>query len=209
MITLDQLQAFSNLESQSLVDAINATLELYDIKTPRRVRYFMTHSHVETQGFTKFEENLYYKTPERLPAVWPTRFTCDRAKCGALAWAEDYVCNPEKLANFAYGNRNGNGGPETGDGWRFRGRGGFHLTFADNYLDYSNAIYKDDRIFRQPDLVALPHDSMLSAGWFWNRFKFNQMADADEFTKSTVRINGSSATVKKRLEVLKKANAIF
>lgn len=210
MITLDQLnQLAPKAASQDLVDGINATLDRFDISTPRRQRFFLTHVLVETQGLTKFEENLFYTKPERLPAVWPSRFTMDPSKIGAkLALASEFVRNPQKLANQVYSNRNGNGSPETGDGWRFRGRGGFHLTFANNYLDYSRSIYGDDRIFRNPDLVALPADAMLSAGWFWTRYKFNRMADADEFTASTVTINGSAATVPARLDVLGRVNDI-
>lgn len=210
-ITSDQLKAFAGLNSETLVDGINATLERCDISTPRRVRYFMTHASMETQQFTKFEEDLYYRKAERLSVVWPTRFTLDKSKSGALgyAYAEDYLRNPEKLANFVYGNRNGNGDPKTGDGFRFRGRGTFHLTFASNYLEYSKAMYGDDRIFKNPDLVALPEDAMLSAGWFWTRHKFNLMADRDEFTRSTVKLNGSADTVKARLLILNKAKEIF
>lgn len=160
-------------------------------------------------GFTKFEEDLYYKTPEVLVRTWPTRFTLDPSKVGALGLATEYLRNPQKLANMAYGLRNGNGGPDTGDGWRFRGRGAFHLTFANNYMDYSKAMYGDDRCFNNPELVAEPEDALLSAGWFWTRFKFNRLADADEFTKSTVTINGSAVTVPKRLAILNLANTIF
>lgn len=206
MITNDQLRDFAGRSDQGLVDSINAVLDRFAINNARRVRYFLTQSAFETKMFTRFEEDLYYRTPERLPAVWPSRFTMDRNNT-RKGYAPDYVNNPEKLANFVYGGRNGNRAPD--DGWRYRGRGGFHLTFLDNYRSYSQAIYGDDRCVTNPDLVAQAADAMMSAGWFWDQHGFNQLADADMFTKVTSDINGSAVTVPQRLTVLKQANQIF
>lgn len=206
MISNSQLMSFVGKSDEALVASINAVLDRFAINTPRRVRYFMTQSACETQMFSRFEEDLYYKTPDRLVAVWPRRFTVDRANT-RLAYAPEFIKNPEKLANFVYGGRNGNS--TKGDGWTYRGRGGFHLTFLDNYRAYSQDLYGDDRCVTNPELVAQPADAMLSAGWFWERHGFNQLADADQFTKVTTEINGSAATVPKRLEILRRANQIF
>lgn len=210
MITADQLYQFVGLRDPSLVDGINGCLDRFGMNTPRRTRYFLTHAAFETLGFTKFEESLYYSSPERLVAVWPRRFSMDTAKCGpGMAYACDYTRDPEKLANLVYANRLGNGDFESGDGWRFRGRGCFQLTFQQNYLDYSKAVYGDERCVDDPDLVKLPADAMLSAGWFWDTRRLNMLADQDEFTKVTTIINGSGVTVPQRLKVLNKANLIF
>lgn len=210
MITLDQFRQLTHLEDQRMVDGINATLDRFEINTQRRVRYFMTQSYHETMGFLKFEENLNYRA-ERIVAVWPTRFSMTPVLAGqrVKALAPDYAGNPEKLANFVYADRNGNGSFESGDGWKFRGRGGFHLTFKNNYADYSKFVYGDDRCVENPDLVALPQDAMLSAGHFWMTRRLNELADADEFTEVTRRIQGSDVTVKQRLEVLKLVKTIF
>jgi putative chitinase len=205
MINSSQLMSFVGKSDEALVDSINAVLDRFAINTQRRVRYFLTHAAFETQMFTRFEEDLWYSTPERLVAVWPKRFTLDRNI--RLAYAPDYIKNPQKLANFVYGGRNGNSG--TNDGWLYRGRGGFHLTFLDNYKAYSHAIYGDDRCVTDPELVAKPADAMMSAGWFWDSRGFNHLADLDQFTQVTTQINGSAATAPARLKVLNKANQIF
>ena len=205
MINSNQLMSFVGKSDEALVDSINAVLDRFAINTARRVRYFLTHSAFETQMFSRFEEDLWYSTPERLVAVWPKRFTMDRS--ASLAYAPDYIKNPEKLANFVYGGRNGN--VSGNDGWLYRGRGGFHLTFLANYRAYSKAIHGDDRCVTSPELVAKPADAMMSAGWFWDAHGFNHLADADQFTQVTIEINGSASTVPKRLEVLKRANQIF
>lgn len=206
MISSNQLMDFVGKSDIALVNSINAVLDKFAINTPRRVRYFMTQSAFETRMFSRFEEDLWYSTPERLVAVWPKRFTMDSDDT-KLAYAPSYLKNPEKLANFVYGGRNGNSSP--GDGWLYRGRGGFHLTFFDNYRAYSQAVYGDDRCIDDPDLVAQPADALLSAGWFWDVHGLNHLADADQFTKVTTIINGSASTVPKRLEVLRRANQIF
>lgn len=205
MINSDQLQSFAGSSSDDLVDALNAVLERFSINTSRRVRYFLTQSAFETRMFSRFEEDLWYSTPERLVDVWPKRFSMDRSS--KLAYAPEYIKNPEKLANFVYGGRSGNS--DKGDGWAYRGRGGFHLTFLDNYRAYSMAVHGDDRCVTDPELVAQSENAILSAGWFWDVHGLNYMADADQFTKVTTVINGSAATVPKRLLVLKQANLIF
>lgn len=211
-INATQLQTFvpalPAAQVQPLVDAINATLDFYAISdSPRRVRYFMAQSCFESANYTSWSEDLFYSTPERLCAVWPTRFsmTCT----SALAYAPDYTANPQKLANLVYANREGNGDASSGDGYLFRGRGAFQLTFRNNYTAYSQMRYGDDRIVQNPDLVALPADAMMSAGWFWSTNGINTLADGDEFTNATRVINGSTATVPQRLPVLNRANSAF
>jgi putative chitinase len=210
LITASQLNALVPLDAQAqaLTDAINASMTYYGIADqPRRVRYFIAQSCFETQNFSLWAENLMYTTAERLCAVWPSRFSMQ--PMGDKAYAHDYVCNPAKLANLVYANRGGNGPPESGDGYKYRGRGGFHLTFKNNYRAYSRARYGDDRIVQNPDLVAQPQDAMMSAGWFWMSNQLNGLADKDQFTKVTQVINGSDATVPQRLQVLNKVNKIF
>lgn len=219
-ITSAQLNRFVVLPAstiESLVAAINATMARFQIdQAPRRVRYFVAQAAFETQNFTYWSENLNYTTPERLVAVWPSRFTMNQNVCTANGpyYACDYINNPQGLANLTYANRNGNGDVASGDGWAFRGRGGFHLTGRGNYAAYSSAIYGDQRIVAAPDVVAQPIDAMLSAGWFWNKNGLNAQADADAYTETTHRINGATGQaladlVKLRLVTLNKANQVF
>lgn len=215
MITVDQFKRFAPLVGarrpaayDELTEAINKTFQRFDINTPRRGRYFLAQAYFETTGFTKFSEDLYYQTPQRLVVVWPKRFTLD-ANDKTKAFAPDYVKNEEKLSNFIYANQYGNGDIASGDGFKYRGRGGFHLTFLDNYKACSQDLYKDNRLVDKPDLALEYEDGMMIAGWFWNKRKLNELADKDEFTKVTGKINGSEATAPARLPVLNKANQIF
>lgn len=194
-------------DPEGLKEALRATCQRFDISTLRRQRYFIAQASFETQGFTAWSENLNYSTPERLVAVWPSRFTMD-VNNKTKAYAPDYAKNPEKLANLVYAGRVGNGDAASGDGWSFRGRGAFHLTFRNNYKDCSDYLYKDNRFVTNPDLVMASMDGLMSAGWFWNANGMNKLADADEFTKVTKIINGSDVTVPERLKVLNVLNRI-
>jgi len=61
-----------------------------------------------------------------------------------------YTRQPEKIANKVYANRMGNGNEESGEGWKYRGRGFLQITGKDNYL----VLSKDTRIdcFNNPDM---------------------------------------------------------
>ncbi|MCU0728992.1 MAG: hypothetical protein MUF41_02655, partial [Sphingopyxis sp.] len=91
-----------------------------------RLAHFLAQTATETGGFRALSENLNYSATG-LVATWPSRFPTRAA-------AEEYAMQPEKLANAVYANRLGNGPPESGDGWRYRGRGLIQLTGRDNYV---------------------------------------------------------------------------
>lgn len=181
---------------------------MYSINNKLRFSYFLAQAYHETQGFTKFVENLNYSKPERLVEVWPSRFTLD-AKNKTKAFAPDYVNSSEKLANLVYANRNGNGNEASGDGHKYRGRGGFHLTFLNNYKAASLSLFKDERLLTNPNLVQDYDAGIKTAGWFWNTNNLNVKADKEDFTGVTRVVNGSEATVKQRLVVLEKITKIL
>lgn len=78
----------------------------------------------ESGRLERMEEGLFYKTAERICAVWPSRFP-------APASAQPFVRNPQGLAEKVYGGRMGNTQP--GDGWRYRGSGPIQVTGKSNF----------------------------------------------------------------------------
>ena len=96
----------------------------------------------ESAHLEKLEEGLYYKTPGRLMAIWPTRFKTHADEV-------PFLRNPEALANKVYGGRMGNTKP--GDGWRHRGGGLIHCTGADNYRALQKAT--GIPVFDRPELL--------------------------------------------------------
>lgn len=104
----------------------------------------------ESDMLERTEEGLYYRTPGRLMAIWPTRFK-------SLEDERPYLRNPEALANKVYGGRMGNTQP--GDGWRNRGSGLIQITGADNLRAVQAAtgipVYDHPELLRQPTAEAL------------------------------------------------------
>ena len=58
----------------------NAIAKHYDLSR-NRAAHLLGQAHHESGGFRRTRESLYYSTPERIRAVWPTRFkTVEDAK---------------------------------------------------------------------------------------------------------------------------------
>lgn len=104
----------------------------------------------ESNKLERLEEGLYYKTPGRLMATWPTRFP-------TLESEKPYLRNPQALAEKVYGGRMGNVNP--GDGWRNRGGGLIQITGADNLRAVQAAtgipVFDFPELLRHPSVEAL------------------------------------------------------
>ena len=79
------------------------------------------------------------------------------SKPGGVALSEQLHRKPVEIASVVYGSRMGNGGPETGDGWRYRGRGLIQLTGTDNYKLYGGFAGVD--IYNNPELANDPKNA--------------------------------------------------
>lgn len=155
-----------------------------------RQLYFLAQCGHETRGYTRFEEDLYYTTAKRLVQVWPRRFL-------TYEQAAQYTKNPEKLANFVYGNRMGNNQP--GDGYRYRGRG-FQLTGKTNYLVIGQAAGLP--LLADPDLASKPENFFAIAIAYWEYRKLNTYADRGDFKGQTKALNGGYTGLPERKELL-------
>jgi len=145
----------------------------------------------ESNGFKITEESLNYKTPERLVEIWPSRFP-------NIDFARSYIKNPEKLGNYVYANRLGNGPEESGDGFRFRGRGPLQTTGKSWYKSLSLEIFGDQRLVDNPNLLKDLNYGLLAAFLEWTRGKCNSLADLDDLRKITLKINGALTGFEKR-----------
>lgn len=180
-------------------EPLSAVFSRYDISTPARQAAFIGQCAHESGNFKTLEENLNYK-PEALMRVWPSRFP-------TLEVAMKYAHNQEAIANKVYGGRMGNGVEESGDGWKYHGRGLIQLTGKENYANCGTGIGVD--LLATPGLLAQPEYAALSAGWFFNKKGLNTLADSGDFETMTKRINGGliglddrKAKIAKALQVL-------
>jgi putative chitinase len=169
----------------AFVTPLNAAMQAYDINTPARAAAFIAQVGFESACFCHLVEVLNHSA-ERLAAIWPNRFCTPDGKPNALAL--QLGGHPEAIANSVYANRLGNGAPESGDGWRFRGRGLIQLTGRTNYQQAGAALKVD--LEAQPELLEQPQYACLTAAWFWSVHGLNTLADSGDFKAITQRING-------------------
>jgi len=181
LITPELLRVITTAElADTWADALDETCERFEINDPFRIAGFLSQVAHESGGFKHVKENLNYSVAS-LMRVWPQRFP-------TVEIAQRYAMNPEKIANKAYCDRMGNGDEESGDGWKFIGRGLIQLTGKNNYVAYSLAC--NNEALQKPEIVELPKYAAESAGWFWNVNKLNTLADAQDIGGMCKRING-------------------
>lgn len=79
----------------------------------------------------------------------------------------------QRMAELMYGAKSKTGkmlgNLDPGDGWKYRGRGYIQLTGRGNYAAASKAIFGDDRLLENPDLVNSPVVASEVVAWFMER----------------------------------------
>jgi len=181
------------------LEPLKETFEKYGIDTAKRQAAFIGQCMHESGGFKLLEENLNYSA-KALMATWPSRFPTEEM-------ANQYARNPEKIANKVYGGRMGNGTEETGEGWKYRGRGIKQLTGKENYDRCGSGLCVD--LVGNPDLLLEPKYAALSAGWFWNKHNLNDLADKADIETMTKRINGGLLGLDARKAAIQKAESVL
>lgn len=180
---------------QATFRAASAFLHLSD---NRAIHFFAQCSH-ETGEFKRFEENLNYSS-DGLTATFGKYF--DKAR------ALTYARNPEKIANRVYANRMGNGREESGDGWKYRGRGAIQLTGQSNYQHFFESLFLP-HLLSTPDIVATDY-AFESAIYFFDKNNLWEICDKgtsiDEVTALTRRINGGYNGIGHRQQLTEKYN---
>ena len=141
----------------------------------------------------------YYSTPERIQAVWPSRFP-------TVASAEPYAKNPEKLAGKVYSGRMGN--RDETEAAKFLGRGFLQVTGRNNVRAFASDMRLPE-VLENPTLLEKEY-AFESAVWFFRANKLFEMADKgiseDNIRKLTRRINGGYHGLDDRIE---QTNKIF
>lgn len=167
-------------------------LDKWEINTNLRIAGFLGQVAHESQGFTRFEENLNYSAQEMM-RTWPREFPTIDKTVG-------YVNNPQALAYRVYGGRMGN--TQSGDGWGFHGRGPIQITGRYEYGVCGAAIGVD--LLAEPALLCKTGPGASSAGWFWYSRGCNHLADAADWTGVTYRINGGHEGLDARIAWIEK-----
>ena len=116
----------------------------------------------------------------------------------------------ELASGEAYEGRRDLGNTQAGDGPRYKGRGLIQLTGRANYAEYGRALGREDELIAHPEQLA--DDIALAidvAAWFWTRRELNALADRDDLTGITKRINGGLNGLDDRRRLLKRGKALL
>ena len=206
-VTIDQLRhVMPRCDVNVWHPLLVAAMGRCGIVTPARVAGFLAQVAHESGECRRLEEGLSY-TAERMMQVWPARFP-------DLESATPYSRAPEALANHVYANRLGNGGPASGDGWRYRGGGLIQLTGRANYQEAE--LGTNFNLVGHPEQIRVPGQAAaVTAGWFWQSKGCNELADAtagplpeEAFRKLTKRINGGLTGLAERLDYWARAKEV-
>lgn len=176
---------------------MSETLPARGINTKNRLAGFIAQCGHESGEFNILQENLNYSA-QGLRKVFPKYFPDDHT-----AWR--YARQPEWIASRVYGGRMGNGGENTKDGWKYRGRGLIQLTGKNNYLACSTQEFGSDILVNDPDMLILPANAIKSALWFWDRNKINAFCDRSDIKGMTRAINGGLNGLDHRTELYQRA----
>ncbi len=155
---------------------------------PNELEDFLGQVAHESGMFKRTVENLNYDA-KGLLKTWPNRFT--------HATANGYSRLPEKIANHVYANRLGNGSEESGDGWKYRGRGLIQVTGKANYANVGKILNNPD-LLDFPELLAGPSQAVQSAIAFWQAKGLKDEALADDVLSVTKQINGGTHGLEER-----------
>lgn len=171
-LTVEELReampTLSEERAAELLPHLNSAMDEFDINTPERRRMFLAQIGHESADLSRLTENLNY-SEEGLLATFPRHF--DEETAG------EYARQPERIANRVYADRMGNGDEESGDGWRYRGRGAIQLTGHDNYEAAGEALDLD--LLNDPELLEEPANAMRAAAWWWQNAGLNEHVDAN------------------------------
>ena len=199
-LTLDQLKQLlpKNPYVTYWHDALAQLLPDYEINTPQRIAAFVAQCSHESGGFMVLKENLNYR-PQTLRRIFPKYFPTD-------ALAEAYCKMPNKqeaIASRVYANRMGNGPEESGDGYRYCGRGLIQLTGKDNYSWFAASL--GISVEEASEYLETFEGAAQSACWFWETNNLNQWADKGDIVTLTKRINGGTIGLEDRIKHYKHA----
>jgi putative chitinase len=195
MITQEQLKQLlpKNPYVSHWYKALEQLFPDYEINTPQRMAAFIAQCAHESGGFMVLTENLNYRW-QSLRKIFPKYFPDD-------AIAQDYASRPNKqeaIANRIYASRMGNGPEESGDGYRYRGRGLIQLTGRSNYTWFAASLEITPE--EASEYLTTFEGAAQSACWFWESNKLNQWADKGDILTLTKRINGGTIGLDDRIK---------
>lgn len=172
-----------------VVNIIEQYRNKFGLNTDLRLGHFLAQVREEVgSDFKVLRENLNYKS-EVLPKVFGKRFNEEDAKKYGRTNTKE--ANQEVIANLAYGNRLGNGSPDSDgdgdmdkddDGYKYRGAGCLQITGKYNFQEVQKRCVKYAGKEMNPDTL----EGFIVFGMaFWIQYDLYRLADKG-FNKDVV-----------------------
>ena len=199
-LTLNQLkEILSNPKiDPAWLDLLNEVLPAFDINNEKRIAAFLAQTAHESGGYRVLSENLNYSEAQ-LKKVFKKYFVDVEASA--------YAGNAEKIANYVYANRMGNGPEASGDGWKYRGGGLIQLTGKENYVKFAKKLNMTaDELVKY---VRTNKGALEAACMFWNDRGLSSLADSEDILAMTKKINGGENGLEDRMNRFKLAMEIL
>ena len=126
---------------------------------------------------------------------------------GRLQYVRE-IWNPKQCPwQLRYEGRADLGNTQPGDGFKYRGRGLIQITGRKNYKLCGEGLGLP--LEDKPELLEIPENAALSAGWYWSIHGCNRLADVGNFREITHVINGGFNGWDDRLALYNKAGQVL
>jgi len=158
-----------NQDQAKNMEMIKAALQKQGITDPKYIAATLGNVMKESGGKAVSENMNYSNTSnDRIKTIFGSR-----ASGKSDAELNEIKKDPSKMGEMMYGKdtKKGQelGNTEPGDGFKYRGRGFIQLTGKANYSAASKAIYGDDRLVKNPDMLNDPQVAADVSAWFMKK----------------------------------------
>ena len=158
-----------NQDQAKNMELIKAALQKQGITDPKYIAATLGNVMKETGGKSQSENLNYGKTDNtRIRSIFGKR-----AAGKSDAELDAIKKDPQQMGEMMYGKDTKiglqMGNNEPGDGFKYRGRGFIQLTGKGNYSAASKAIYGDDRLVVNPDMVNDPAVAADVSAWYMKK----------------------------------------
>ncbi|WP_392561743.1 hypothetical protein RHO12_11565 [Orbus sturtevantii] len=170
---------------QFMVDDINAHMYEYKLDTQLRLSHFFAQVRQEVGTNLTVEEVFIYSTKALKNFRYFAKHPTEAESLGYNNSSNKFVSTEKQIeiANKIYANRLLNGDINSGDGFKYRGRGLKQLTGKLNYTSFNNeypSIWSDEVVdfVNNPDLLHTDYKYIVRSGvFFWIKNKLYNLAD--------------------------------